>query len=132
MSDIESLVAAKTSTTIVISYRETDTNERSRVIKPSSNRQEALCKNPWNRAKAIIVVALNFASKWKITFHRRKVKNERKKGGRYGNIFLQTFFEVAEGCLMNLEEGMCFVFLFLFFRGGLKNSSSGVHWYMYG
>lgn len=33
MSDIESLVVAKTSTTIVISYRETDTNERSRVIK---------------------------------------------------------------------------------------------------
>lgn len=87
MSDIESLMVAKTPTTVVISNGETDTNESSRVIKPSSHRQGPLCKDPSNRAKAIIVVALNFTSKWIMTFHRKKEKIERKKGGGYRNKY---------------------------------------------
>lgn len=74
MSDIESLVVAKTSTTIVISNGETDTNESSRVIKPSSHRQGPLCKKKFKQNKGYQSCRLEFYLKVNNDFSQKERK----------------------------------------------------------
>lgn len=75
MSDIESLMVAKTSTTVVISNGETDTNESSRVIKPSSHRQGPLCKKKFKQNKGYQSCRLEFYLKVNNDFSQKERKN---------------------------------------------------------
>lgn len=74
MSDIESLMVAKTSTTIVISNGETDTNESSRVIKPRSHRQGPLCKKNFKQNKGYQSCRLEFYLKVNNDFSQKERK----------------------------------------------------------
>lgn len=74
MSDIESLMVAKTSTTIVIRNGETDTNESSRVIKSSSHRQGPLCKKKFKQNKGYQSCRLEFYLKVNNDFSQKERK----------------------------------------------------------